>query len=341
MSRAIRRLVIGSLVCSVALVTAGGRSALAAPSTTTVTDLGTIGFTSVIVDNANHHVFVSGRTANVVDVLDFSGNLVTTIDDVYGAAGMAINKGMLYIAESTAGTIARIHLKTLVRARNLGSGLVQPYWLAITGGQLWVTVDMLNGWGQIESVNLTSGTGTTFTANYYGADIVSSTGAPNTLFLAEDGLSPGSIYRLNVASGTPVEVAGVNTNQENLEQIVVSADGKRLIPASGWPYEFQELSATTLLPDGVIYPGQAYPAAVAVSSKGGGRLATGLTFGAPDLEVDPLGTPAPIFSATTNAGSPNVFPHGLALNSAGTEVFAVGGSAVYGSDAEIYMYSVI
>jgi hypothetical protein len=247
---------------------------------------------------------------------------------------------MLYVAESTAGTVARIHLKTLVRAKNLGSGLIQPYWLAITGGKLWVTVDVLNGYGQLESVNLTTGAGTAFTTNYYSPDIVSSPGAPNTLFVAEDGLSPGSIYRLDVASGTPVEVAGVNTNQENIEQIVVSTDGKRLIPASGWPYEFQELSATTLQPDGVIYPGQAYPAAVAVSSKGGGRLATGLTFGTPDLEVDPLGTPAPIFSTTTNAGSPNVLPHGLALNTAGTEVFAVGASTAYGTDAELYEYAV-
>ena len=340
MSKLVSRMVAGSLACSAALVTAGAGGALAAPSTSTVTDLGGIGFSSIIVDNANHHVFVAGHTANVVDVLDLSGNLVTTIDNVYGAAGMAIDKGMLYVAENTAGTIARIHLRTLVRAKDLGSGLIQPYWLAITGGRLWVTVDVSSGWGQIESVNLTTGAGTTFATNYYSPDIVSSPGAPSTIFLAEDGLSPGSIYRLNVASGTPVVAAGASTNQENLEQIVVSADGKRLIPASGWPYYFQELSATTLQPDGLVYPGQAYPTAVAVSTKGAGRLATGLEFGAPDLEVAPLGTPAPIFTTITNSSSPNVLPHGLALNAAGTEVFAAAGSVVYGSDCEIYTYSV-
>jgi hypothetical protein len=332
-------------VCSVALVSAASHEAAAATTTPAGTDLGAIGFTATLVDNNNHHVFVSGQTANVVEVLDFSGKLLTTINNVYGAAGMVINNGMLYVAESTSGRIARIHLRTLARARDLGSGLIAPYWLAITGGKLWVTVNALNGWGQLESMNLTTGVATLFSApSYYGLDIATSPGDDNTIFLAEDGLSPGSIYRLDVSSGTPVVVTWTYTNQENLEQIVVSADGKRVIPASGAPYYFQELSATTLQPGGVIYPGQPYPSAVAVSSRGAGRVATGESGGwyTNDINVDPLGTPAPIFTATTlnTSGTENIDPHGLALTASGTTLFAVGDSAVVPGDAEFWAFPV-
>jgi len=345
MSKLISRMVVGSLVCSAALVTAGTRHTVAAATTPVGTDLGAIGFTAMIVDNANHHVFVSGPTGNRVDVLDFSGNLMSTINDVYGAAGMVINNGMLYVAESTAGRIARIHLKTLVRARDLGSGLVDPYWLAVTDGRLWVTVNGLNTYAELESVNFTSGAGTLFSnASYYGLDIATSPGDPNTIFAAEDGLSPGSVFRLNVSTGTPVVTTSTYTNQENIEQIVVSADGKRVLLASGAPYYFQELSATTLQPDGVIYPAQPYPSAVAVSSKGAGRVATGESGGwyTDDIQVSPLGTPAPIFTATTlNAsGTENVDPHGLALNNYGTALFVVGDSPVVAGDTELWAFSV-
>src|SRR5205085_437323 len=84
---------------------------------------------------------------------------------------------------------------------------------------------------------------------------------PNTLFLTEDALSPGSAYRIDVSSAK-LKVKASNTfmDQQNVEGLAVSPDGTRVIPASGYPYYFEELSAATLQPDGLIYPGQAYPA---------------------------------------------------------------------------------
>ena len=48
------------------------------------TDLGPIGFGAVVVDDARSHVLVSGPSGNVVEILDFSGNVVGTIPNLYG-----------------------------------------------------------------------------------------------------------------------------------------------------------------------------------------------------------------------------------------------------------------
>ena len=103
-----------------------------------------------------------------------------------------------------------------------------------------------------------------------------------------------------------------------------------MIPASGWPYAFEELSASTLQPDGIVYPDNPYPSAVAVTPGRGGLLATGLDNGysLPDIAVYPLGTTSPIFTATTFTpnGTANVLPHGLALSLDGSMLFAATGS---------------
>lgn len=334
----------------VALALAGPADALSAarraPRTTptgTSVSLGAIGFGSIVADSANGHVFVSGPTANVVDVFDLNGNMVTSIPSQYGAFGMVIHGSTLYVVQSTAGAIEQINLTTFADEGPLATGLVSPRWLAYAGGELWTAVSGTFGYS-LTSVSLT-GVVTNFPSPmYYGADLASSPGAPDMLFVAEDGLSPGSIIRLDVSSGIPV-VAASNpfTDQENLEQLAVSPDGTRVIPASGYPYEFEELSASTLQPDGIIYPGQPYPSAVAVSPGDGGLLATGLENGysSPDVEVDPLGKPAPIFTATTSSpdGTANVLPHGLALTDDGSKLYVITGD-VFGSDTTLNVFTV-
>jgi hypothetical protein len=62
------------LACSAALSAAGFARA--------ATDLGPIGFGAVAVDDARAHVYVSGPTAGVVDVLDYFGNQLATIPNL-------------------------------------------------------------------------------------------------------------------------------------------------------------------------------------------------------------------------------------------------------------------
>jgi hypothetical protein len=311
---------------------------LPAAAAAATNNLGPIGFGTVVVDDARSQVLVSGPTANVVEVLDHSGNVVTTIPNVYGAWGMVVNGRYLYVAESTAGAIVRIDLTMPgLGATPIATGLFQPRWLALAGGKLWTTVAAsgFNGYGMLTSIDLKSGAVRAFSQMYYSPDIAASPGAPDTLFLAEDGLSPGTVYRLDVTPKPRVR-ASARTDQSNIEDLAVSPDGTRVIPASGAPYYFEELNSSTLQPDGIIYPGNPYPAAVAVSPGRGGLLATGLTNGysSPDIAVDPLGTPAPIFTASTNNpdGTANVRPHGLALTADGSMLFAVTSNDAYNTN---------
>jgi hypothetical protein len=303
------------------------------------TDLGPIGFGTVVVDDARAHVYVSGPTANVVDVLDFSGNLVASIPNIPGAWGMVLGGRYLYVAEGDAGAIGRIDLNSPTFATTqIATGLPYARRLVMVDGILWTAVSPLppTGWETLASIDPRSGHIRRFTQEYYSPDLATSLGAPGTLFLAYDAQSPGQLLRIDVSKSKLKVLASTFTNQENIQDLVVSPDGTRVIPASGWPYAFEELNATTLQPDGVVYPGNPYPSAVAVTPGRGGLLATGLNNGysLPDIAVYPLGSTSPIFTASTFTpnGTANVLPHGLALSLDGSMLFAATASDVYATD---------
>jgi hypothetical protein len=328
----------------VVLVAAGaivGSSAVAGSGSSVA--LGATGFGSIVVDDANHHVFVSGPAANQVLVFDFDGNLVKTIPNVYGAGAMVVHGASLFVVAKNVGAIEAIDLGTLIDSGPVVTGLPLPSWLAFAGGKLWTAVNGQYGWAQLASVGL-DGTATVFAStNYYDPDFGTSSADPSTLYVAQDGLSPGSIYRLDVSSGAPIVVASNTfTNQSNIEQLPVSPDGTRVIPAAGAPYNFEELSSSTLRPDGIVYPAQPYPSAVAVSPGSGGLLATGLDNGysSPDISVFRLGVPQAIFTATTtnSSGTANVVPHGLALSADGSRLFAVTADDVYASEFHLWVF---
>lgn len=329
-----------ALVCAAALV--GASPARAAGVSV---PLGAIGFGSVVVDDTNGHVFVSGAAANEVLVFDFAGNLVTTISNVSGAGAMVVHGPSLYVVERNVGAIEAIDLGTLTDSGPVATGLNAPGWLAFAGGKLWVSVNGTYGWAQLASVGL-DGTVTVFPTSYYSPDLATSQSDPDTVYVAEDGLSPGAVYRLDVSSGSPVVAAGNGfTDQSNIEQLAVSPDGTRVIPAAGYPYSFEELSAATLVPDGIVYPGQPYPSAVAVSPGRGGLVATGLDNGysSPDISVFRLGVQQAIFTATTqnSSGTANVVPHGLALSGDGALLFAVTADDVYSSTFHLSIFNLL
>src|SRR5207302_3276638 len=153
-------------VLAAALLVAAGACGLtparsAAAGTPGTTNLGNIGFAAIVVDSTHKHVFISGSTANEVLVTDLSGNLVKTIDNQSGAAGMVIYKKTLFVAESTAGVIGRIDLGTLTPENTIGSGLNGVWSLAVAGGKLWTAVGSSYGYNQLVSVSL-AGTVTTY-----------------------------------------------------------------------------------------------------------------------------------------------------------------------------------
>ena len=298
--------------------------------------IGSTAYGTMAVDDSAGLVFVSMTTSNVIDEFNFAGDLVGSIPNVYGAWGMTLDGSNLYTVENTTGRIVRIDLSSSSTAPiTVTSGLDRPTWLAITGGRLWVATGGTSDWGSVIGVDPSTCAQTVlpppeFNA-IYAPDVAASPGDPDSLFVAEDGQSPGAIYRYDVST-TPATLTAQNptTDQENIEELAVSPNGSAVIPAAGSPYFFEELSAATLQPDGVGYgpddAGDTYPSAVAVSASG--LLATGLNDGyntVPDISLYQIGTPPALWSVNTdNAdGTANVFPHGLALSADGSHLFAV------------------
>ncbi len=199
-----RRRAYGNWIVLAAAISSAAMLAATLPpgASASSNDLGPIGLGTVVVDDARSHVLVSGPAANVIEVLDFSGALVATIPDIHGAWGMVVSGHYLYAAESTAGAIVRIDLDSpSLSATPLAAGLLEPRWLVMTGGKLWTTVATLPccGWGTLASIDPKSGRTKVFSQNYYSPDLAVSPGAPGTLFLAEDGLSPGAVFRIDVS----------------------------------------------------------------------------------------------------------------------------------------------
>lgn len=190
------------------------------------TDLGAnTGLGGIVVDDAAQHVFVSLPKANNIDEFDFSGNLVTTIHNVYGAWGMTIDGNDLYVAESTSGTIARIDLtQSTPSAQPIATGLDQPMPLVMTGGKLWTTSGDSQA-AHIDSIDPTTGTVTPSSGTDYDPDLAVSAGDPSTLFAAQDGLSRGSVYRFSVSGANATETSNVYPANPYPSAVAVSASG--------------------------------------------------------------------------------------------------------------------
>ena len=96
----------------------------------TATPLSLTSFGSMAVDDANEQVFVSGgQFGSSIVVLDFDGNILTTITREQGANGMALDSatGTLYVALQNANAISKIDTATLAEtSRFATTGMSEP-----------------------------------------------------------------------------------------------------------------------------------------------------------------------------------------------------------------------
>lgn len=326
-------LACGAAIPAIVSASTSTTSSSSTAADTGATNLGTDSFGAIAVDDTGQHVFVSLPHDNAIDEFTFSGSLVRKIPDIRDASGMTVDGGELYIVENTTGDVVSIPTSAATtRPTTVASGLVDATWIVATAGKLWVAENYPNGsgWSNVVSVDPTTGATTTLPGTYYTPDLAVSPADPNTLFIADDDLSSGELFEYDVGTTPATLIASNNsTPQENIQNFAVSPDGTRVIPAggavetnSGTAYLFEELSSSTLQPDGLQYPASAYPSAVAVSASG--LLATGIDNGpgSPDIRVFKLGDPKAVWTATTNEPG-DIPPHGLALSANGADLFAV------------------
>lgn len=294
--------------------------------------------TSVVVDAVNQHVFVSIPTAGVVDVLDYSGNLVKTITGLAVSPSayahedeLASGPGEVYVADTNSGVIDEINPTTLAIDRQIATGLVTPYALVSAGAYLWTTTGAQWPPPSLVRVDPANGTTVTYSGLLEGAGLVADGSLPDTLFSYDPGFSPVTVNRIDVSS-TPEVTASQDQYSpaiSNVNDVAVSPDGSYLVPAGGSPYQFDEISSSTLANRNIDYPASPYPTAVAMTPQNGGLFAGGINgIYSSDLDLYPLNDQSDLlfsYQFPSGNGSTNdeVVPGGLAFSPDGTRLFVV------------------
>jgi hypothetical protein len=262
--RLLRGLVVLGLVAGLVTVAAGPARA---GDPVTGTSVAVPGFRDLEFDSTTDRLFVSD--GDVVRVFDESGTSVATIPNMFGVAGIAISGPDVYVALTSVGKIARITAATAEVAETYTIGRTIGDSVAVEGGRLWFSHGS-STWESLGSLDLATGTPTfDRITNLYAPLLRTSASRPGELFVGERGLSPANVQRWNVAVTTPTRLArtGHNDVGSNLRDYALSPDGSVFWMSTGSPYRYPEVDATSLVPNGVIYPGVAYPNSVGVGSE--------------------------------------------------------------------------
>jgi hypothetical protein len=244
------------------------------------------GFSSMAIDPSNDLIFVSLPTTGIVEVVDFSGNVVDTIHGFGTSQNDEANSiiyadDFIYMTDTANGTIDRIDPSTMTVSA-LTTGLIDPLNLAYSAGSLWSTTGGYWPPPTLVGINMSTGTATSYGVSLEGAGLVSGPGLADTLFSYNMGDDPLVINRIDVTSTPTVSVSededslGGTAEIGSVGDIALSPEGSHLVPAGGAPYQFSELNTSDLLPSGTVYPASPYPTAVAMTSANGGLFAGGI-----------------------------------------------------------------
>ena len=291
--------------------------------------------TWLAVDPVSQHVFVSGGhgTSSIV-VLDFDGNIVTTIAGEPGASQMAVDPAThtLYVALNDATAMSLIDTQTLTETSRVSTyPYLSPTYLTIAAGKLWFACAGQSGC--LASTNLDGGNLTDSGLGYfpYGPVSLASGGSNDHLLaMASTDSEPPDISVYDVSSGSPSLVksqlnpsSGGNGSFAFVRQMAFDKpDGANFLIASGAPYFVAALSSTTFAPS-FEYPTGPYPDAVAVSPDDK-YVVTGVDTGTgsgADVYLFPTGETTPV--KTWTIGSSEVPDHSIVFSPDGSELFAL------------------
>ena len=289
----------------------------------TATPLSLTSFGSIAVDDANGHVFVSGgQFGNSIVVLDFDGNVVTTISGEQGANGMAIeaSTGTLYVALQTANAISKIDTGTLAEtSRFATTGMSGPRKLALAGGRVWFDYNC-GGPGGIGSAALD---GTDLTTEGGPECVTFATSPGDTDLLAAAVIRRESAYVWDVSSGNLVQTASLATpgGADDIRDIALSPDASELLVASANPSSVNSF----LLADSSLahsYATGPYPLAAAIT-KDGQFVAAGVQAASNNDVFVFASDETPVRSWDVGGSTNLVSDRGLAFSGDSLRLFAV------------------
>jgi hypothetical protein len=297
---------------------------------------------SLAVDPAGQHVFAAGGPGNSsIVVLDFSGNIVSTITGEQGASGMTVDEAThtLYAALADAGAISEIDTTTLTETARFSTGaFTTPYKPVIAGGKLWIATE-----GGLATANL-DGTGLTsaglpaavgFPDFSKSVPAASADGNLLSVVVPLQSLTEVGVFDVSMQTPNLVSFAWDPNTGANASDLAFGPSGQNVLMAAGAPYYVQPLDTRTLQSTGTYQTGP-YPDAVAASP--GGKYVAGAIWNpySPNFYLFQSGDPTPLQSWTLPNYRPN--PYGtpsvrlfspLAFSPDGTRLFAVAGGQFY------------
>lgn len=289
--------------------------------------LGLSSYSDIVADPDHGHVFISGgQGVNGVVVTNLAGKVLKTLGSTPGASGMTLSPDgdTLYVALASGDGIREIDTSTLSGTTvSTGAGTC-PQEVAVTAGLVWFSYTCEDAQGAIGTLDPTTNAVHTAVATgfYYAPYLATSPALDGVLFTGLESLSPATVARYDVTGGaTPSATLSTSREAgENLQDLVVTPDGKDLIVASGSPYYHQVYSTTDLANDGT-YTTSSYPDAVAVNAKG--QVAAGIDgIYSKDIWLYDAGAAKP-FKTIAFADGDYLQPRGLAFT--GQTVYAVTG----------------
>ena len=315
-----------ALASAIAAFSPGG--AWAAEASTPLNDVGL--FTTILVDDANGRVFVSGtdRTA----VLDFDGNRIGTLPA--GGDGLVLDPDSptLHVAIGGARSVSSFNRLSLDFLTSFVVFPAVPLDIVLSHGRFWFA----DGCGLAE-VGLASVERDGSELRRYAGDdfprgcgrLVGMPGSPDQLLMADTHFSPPPLFRYEIVDDVPILRA---RNSEagppgsRLAALAVTPDGTKLITA-GSPTSLQSFDATDLSPAGPTYAMEGWSTAVAVSADGS-LVAGGRDAPSSSRDVLVFARQSAALGRTYDLGEHMyVAPRGLAFSGDRSRLFAVGTGA--------------
>ena len=274
------------------------------------------GFGDILVDAEHGRVLVSsGRDGSSIVVFDLDGRVQKTIAGEPGAGAMEIVGPKIYVLLSNGAAIDEFDRATLTETASFPIPAADPpETLAHAGGKLWFGTGECGGGSDLASLDPATGDTVTY-PRLVGADycpgLVASPAAPNILIAWDFGLSPATLYKIDV-SGEPAVVAKNRLDASNMRDVAVSPDGATIFTAAGWPYEVGSYRTSDLSKVGV-YPTGPYPTAVDISADGS-QVAAGVDAAyETDVFVFPASDSTPVFDHDFETSDRTLVPGGLAI----------------------------
>jgi hypothetical protein len=297
------------------------------------TPLPLVGVFDIVVDPVHGHVFVTGSPPYPdfnprVVVLDFDGNIVTTIEGLPGAAGMYLDSvsGTIYVVLKKVSAISKIDAETLVETERvwLGRGAPNPGFVAGARGLIWFGFGVWPEPVGIGSLDPGSNEVRTYPRHSHPDNPLLSTTAamPDLLIAGENGIGNAlAKYRI-LPDGRP-HLGGVNpypADSANLQELTITPDGRQLLMASGYPYYVAVFSIPGLL-EVQEYETGPYPVAVDVSPDGRFVAAGVSAVSDPDIFLFRAGNSKPIGSFDISPGNEEVTNRGVEFSPATDRLF--------------------